>query len=96
LQREHIAELALKYRLPSVFGNRAYVEAGGLMGYGTPLTANYVRAAAYVDKILKGAKPADLPVEQPRTLELVVNMKTARALGLAIPQTILLTADVIE
>ena len=96
LQRERIAELALKYRLPSVFGNRAYVEAGGLMGYGTPLTANYVRAAAYVDKILKGAKPADLPVEQPRTLELVVNMKTARALGLAIPQTILLTADVIE
>jgi len=93
LHREHLAELAVKSRLPSAYGNRAYAEAGGLLGYGTNATENYVRAAAYVDKILKGAKPSDLPVEQPRTLELVVNMKTARALGLTIPQTILLRAD---
>jgi putative tryptophan/tyrosine transport system substrate-binding protein len=93
LHRQRIAELAIKYRIPSIFGNRAYVEAGGLMSYGYKLTDNYQRAAIYVDKILKGAKPADLPVEQPVTLELVVNLKTAKALGLTIPQTILLRAD---
>jgi len=93
LQRPQIAELAIKYRMPSIFGTRAYVEAGGLMSYGQNIANNYWRAATYVDKILKGAKPGDLPVEQPVTLELVVNLKTAKALGLAIPQTILLRAD---
>jgi putative tryptophan/tyrosine transport system substrate-binding protein len=93
LHRTQIAQLAIKYKMPSIFGNRAYVEAGGLMSYGYKLTENYLRAAGYVDKILKGAKPGDLPVEQPATLELVINLKTARALGLTIPQSILLRAD---
>jgi putative ABC transport system substrate-binding protein len=93
LQRQQIAELAIKYRLPSIFGFRSFVEAGGLMSYGTKLTESYVRSATYVDKIFKGAKPADLPVEQPVTLELVVNLKTAKAIGLTIPQSILLRAD---
>jgi len=93
LQKQQIAELALKYRLPSVFGNRAIVEAGGLMSYGTKFTDNYLRAATYVDRILKGAKPADLPVEQSMALELVVNLRTAKALGLTIPKAILLRAD---
>jgi putative ABC transport system substrate-binding protein len=92
-QRRQIGELATKYRIPSMFGNRVNVEAGGLMSYGQKITDNYVRAATYVDKILKGAKPGDLPVEQPVTLELVVNLKTAKALGLTIPQSILLRAD---
>jgi putative ABC transport system substrate-binding protein len=91
--RQQIVDLALKYRMPSMFGNRFYVEAGGLISYGQKLIDNYVRAATYVDKILKGAKPADLPVEQPVTLELVVNLKTAKAIGLTIPQSILLRAD---
>ncbi len=93
LQRQQIVDLALKHRMPSMFGNRDYVEAGGLMGYGGTRTENYVRSATYVDKILKGAKPGDLPVEQPALFELVVNLKTAKALGLTIPQTILLRAD---
>src|SRR6266704_683493 len=93
LHRPQIAQLALKYKMPSIFGNRAYVEAGGLMSYGYKLTENYLRAASYVDKILKGAKPGDLPVEQPTTLELVINLRTATALGLTIPQSILLRAD---
>jgi putative tryptophan/tyrosine transport system substrate-binding protein len=93
LQRQQIAELAIKYRLPSIFGNRTYVEAGGLMSYGQNLAHNYLRAASYVDKIFKGAKPGDLPVEQPVTLELVVNLKTAKALGLTSPQAILLRTD---
>jgi putative ABC transport system substrate-binding protein len=92
-QRRQIAELATKYRIPSMFGDRVYVEAGGLMSYGQNITEYYLRSATYVDKILKGAKPGDLPVEQPVTLELVVNLKTAKALGLTIPQTILLRAD---
>ena len=93
LHRPQIAQLAIKYEMPSIFGNRAYVEAGGLMSYGYELTENYLRAAGYVDKILKGAKPGDLPVEQPTGLELVINLKTAKALGLAIPQSLLLRAD---
>ena len=93
LHRAQIAQLAIKYNMPSIFGNRAYVEAGGLMSYGYKITENYLRAASYVDKILKGAKPGDLPVEQPTTLELVINLKTAKALGLTIPQSILLRAD---
>ena len=93
LQRQQIAELAIKYRMPSMFGNRVNVEVGGLMSYGQKLTDSYQRSATYVDKILKGAKPGDLPVEQPVSFELVVNLKTAKALGLTIPQTILLRAD---
>jgi putative tryptophan/tyrosine transport system substrate-binding protein len=93
LHRPQIAQLAIKYKMPSIFGNRAYVEAGGLMSYGYKMTENYLRAASYVDKILKGAKPGDLPVEQPTTLELVINLGTAKALGLTIPQPVLLRAD---
>jgi putative ABC transport system substrate-binding protein len=92
-QRSQLAELGVRYRLPSIFGNRGYVEAGGLMSYGQKIADHYLRAADYVDKILKGAKPGDLPVEQPVTLELVINLKTAKALGLKVPQSILLRAD---
>jgi len=91
-QRRHIVELAAKYRLPVISMRKAFVEIGLLMSYG-PNTVNfYERAASYVDKIFKGAKPADLPVEQPNTLELVINRKTAKALGLAIPQSLLISA----
>ena len=93
LQKRQVAELALKFRMPSMFGNPANVEAGGLMSYGYRVADNYQRSATYVDKILKGAKPGDLPVEQPVTLELVVNLKTANALGLTIPQSLLVRAD---
>ena len=88
-----IAELAAKSRLPTMYAFRFYVEAGGLISYGVDLTENYRRAAAFVDKILKGAKPADLPVEQPTKFELVINLKTAKALGLTIPQSLLVRAD---
>jgi putative ABC transport system substrate-binding protein len=93
VQRHQIVDLALRHRIPSIFGVRAYAEAGGLISYGADLTVNYVRAAVYVDKIFKGAKPADLPVEQPAEFELVVNMRTATKLGITIPQTILLRAN---
>jgi putative ABC transport system substrate-binding protein len=93
VHRPQVVQLAIKYKMPSIFGNRAYVEAGGLMSYGYKMTENYSRAASYVDRILKGAKPGDLPVEQPSTLELVINLKTAKALGLTIPQSLLLRAD---
>ncbi|MFS8084637.1 MAG: ABC transporter substrate-binding protein [Acidobacteriota bacterium] len=93
LQREQIAKLAIKSRLPAIFSNRESTEAGGLMSYGQDLTEHYRRAAAYVDKILKGAKPGDLPVEQPTLLELVINRKTARALELTVPQELMLRAD---
>jgi putative ABC transport system substrate-binding protein len=92
-QRQRIAELALRSRLPSVFHWREYVESGGLMSYGANQDDLIRRAAKHVDKILKGAKPADLPVEQPTVFELVINMKTAKTLGLTIPQTLLLRAD---
>ncbi len=92
-QHRQIAELALKYRLPSLFQDRVDVEVGGLMSYGQKLIDNYERSATYVDKILKGAKPGDLPVEQPVSFEFVVNLKTAKALGLTIPQSLLLRAD---
>lgn len=93
VQRDQIARLAVKNRLPTIYSNREPTEAGGLMSYGQDLTDQYRRAAAYVDKILKGAKPSDLPVEQPLVLELVVNRKTAKALGLALPRELLLRAD---
>jgi len=92
-QHRQIAELALKYRMPSLFEDRVTVENGGLISYGQKLTDFYERSATYVDKIFKGAKPGDLPVEQPVSFELVVNLKTAKALGLTIPQTILVRAD---
>jgi putative ABC transport system substrate-binding protein len=93
LNRTHIADLALRNRLPSVFQNREFVEVGGLLSYAPSTTSNYRRAAIFVDKILKGAKPADLPIEQPTKFELVINLKTAKALGLTIPPSLLLRAD---
>jgi putative ABC transport system substrate-binding protein len=92
-QAQYIAPLALKRRLPSISQPRVYVEAGGLMSYGQNTADSYRHAATYVDKILKGAKPADLPVEQPTKFELVVNLKTAKALGLTIPESIRIRAD---
>jgi putative ABC transport system substrate-binding protein len=92
-QRHRLAELAVQHRLPTMWYRREQVEAGGLMSYGTNFSAMYRRAATYVDKILKGAKPADLPVEQPMKLELVINLKTAKALDLTIPPTLLFQAD---
>jgi putative ABC transport system substrate-binding protein len=91
--RGRIAELSIKHRLPTMFDQRIYVEAGGLMSYGPSLADIHRRAAIYVDKILKGAKPGDLPVEQPTKFELVINLKTAKALGLTIPQSLLNRAD---
>ena len=93
LHRTSLADLALKYRLPTMYGLRESVVAGGLMSYGPSLAVNSRRAATFVDKILKGAKPADLPVEQPTKFELVVNLKTARTLGLNIPPSLLQRAD---
>jgi putative tryptophan/tyrosine transport system substrate-binding protein len=90
---KRIVDFALKSRLPSVYGSRGYVEAGGLMYYGADLADSYRRVAMYVDKILKGAKPADLPVEQPTKFELVINLKTAKQIGLTIPQSVLYRAD---
>lgn len=93
LQRAHIVELALKNRLPSMFQNREFVDTGGLVSYAPSTVANYRRAAVFVDKILKGAKPSDLPIEQPTKFELVINLKTAKTLGVTIPQSILFRAD---
>jgi putative ABC transport system substrate-binding protein len=91
--REKIVGFALRRRLPSIYGWKMYAEAGGLMSYGPVLDDVSVRVAVYVDKILKGVKPADLPVEQPTKLEMVVNLKTAKALGLEIPPGMILGAD---
>jgi putative ABC transport system substrate-binding protein len=88
-----LAELAAKHRLPAIYARREFAEAGGLMAYGPSFPANYRRAATYVDRILKGAKPAVLPVEQPTKVELVINLKTAKALRLTIPQSLLRRAD---
>ena len=90
---KRIAGFALKSRLPSVYRNKETVDAGGLMSYGADLADSYRRAAYLVDKILKGAKPADLPVEQPTKFELVINLKTAKQIGLTIPQKVLGRAD---
>jgi putative ABC transport system substrate-binding protein len=92
-RRTQILELAVKTRLPGIFPEKKYAEAGGLMSYGPSIAANFHRAAIYVDKILKGTQPADLPVEQPTTFELVINLKTAQALGLTIPSVLLFQAD---
>ena len=91
--RKRIAGFALKSRLPSMYGSREAVDAGGLMSYGADLADSYRRVAYYVDKILKGAKPADLPVEQPTKFEFVINLKTAKQIGLTIPPNVLARAD---
>ena len=92
-QSRRIAELALNHRLPSISQHPFYAEAGGLMSYGQNTLEGYRRAASYVDKILKGAKPGDLPIEQPTRFQLLINRKTAKALGLTIPPELLLSAD---
>jgi putative tryptophan/tyrosine transport system substrate-binding protein len=92
-RRQHIAEFAAKNRLPAIYGLREFVDAGGLISYGANIADLNRRAAGYVDKILRGAKPSDLPVEQPTKFELVINLKTAKALGLIIPSGVLAIAD---
>ena len=92
-QRRAIADRIIGLKVPAMFGGSAYVEAGGLMSYAAYFTDNFRRAAAYVDKILKGAKPGDLPIEQPTRFELVVNMKTAKATGLTFPESFMLRVD---
>ena len=93
IERKHIAELAMRHRLPTIFAQREYVEAGGLMSYGSNLRSLFVRAATYVDKILKGIHPADIPIEQPTVFELVINIGTAKALGLTVPPSLRARAD---
>jgi ABC-type uncharacterized transport system substrate-binding protein len=92
-ERRRLADLAAKHRLPAVYNVRDFVDAGGLMSYGPNILDLFRRAATYVDKILKGAKPGDLPVEQPTKFDLVINLKTAKALGLTIPPSLLGRAD---
>src|SRR5207247_5679765 len=93
MHRQPIVEFATQQRLPGVFANREWVVAGGLMSYGPSTPDLFRRAATYVDKILKGTKPADLPVEQPVKFELVLNLKTAKAIGITFPPTLLIQAD---
>jgi putative ABC transport system substrate-binding protein len=91
--RRQISDLVARLRLPALYGHRAHVEAGGLVSYGASRRTMYRRAAEYTDKILKGAKPADLPVEQPTKFELVINLKTAKTLGLTLPPSLVQRAD---
>ena len=91
--RKEIAELAIKSGLPSMYRDREHVEAGGLMSYGVSINDLFYSAATYVDKILKGTKPADLPVEQPKKFEFVINLKTAKQINLTIPPNVLARAD---
>jgi len=91
--QKRIVGFALESRLPSMYASREHVEAGGLMSYRANLVDNYRRVASYVDRILKGAKPADLPVEQPKKFELIINLKTAKQIGLTIPPNVLARAD---
>ena len=93
VHRAELGSAALKHRLPTIFANKVYLEGGGLMSYGSDIIELWRHAAAYVDRILKGAKPADMPIEQPTRFELVINLKTAKALGLAIPPALLQRAD---
>ena len=93
LQSGRIAELAVKSRLPAIYSLRPQVEAGGLMSYGADIIETWRRAAVFVDKILKGANPADLSVDQPLKFELVINLKAAKSIGLTIPESVLLRAD---
>ena len=92
-QRRRIADLAVESGMPSIYGVPEHAEAGGLMAYAANRLDIFRRAATYVDKILKGAKPADLPVEQPTKFDLVINLRTAKALGLTIPSSLLLRAE---
>ncbi len=93
VHRDLIITLAARYKLPAVYFERYFVAAGGLMSYGPDFLDQYRKAAGYVDRILKGEKPADMPVQAPTKYELVINLKTAKALGLTIPQSLLTTAD---
>ena len=92
-ERERIVRFALKNRLPTIFATRGFAEAGGLMSYGPDFSYNFRRAATYVDKILKGTKVQDLPVENPMKFELIINLKTAKAIGVNIPPRVLMWAD---
>ncbi len=94
-QRAKIVELAAKHRLPAFYGAREFVDDGGLMSYGENLRNAYRNAATYINKVARGAKPSELPVEQPTKFELVVNLKTAKTLGVKIPNEILLRADMV-
>jgi len=93
LYRARLTELAAKHNLPAIYGHSQYIEAGGLMSYGPSLSDTYGRAAEFVDKILKGAQPADLPSEQPTKFELIINLGTAKTLGLEIPPGLIARAD---
>jgi putative tryptophan/tyrosine transport system substrate-binding protein len=93
VHRKLLVTLANQHRLPAVYASPEYVAEGGLCAYGVDLNDNYRRAAAYVDRILKGQKPADIPVQRPTKFELVLNLRTARAIGLKIPQAVLVRAD---